>query len=79
MREFNLTEALNGWPICTRDGRKAELVAGNELSMLIVKIEGAKNNSLHYPDGKWRPCKPSSRDLFLCENNNQQKEKGGKQ
>lgn len=80
MREFNLAKALNGWPICTRDGRKAKIRAQYDNGLLLVKIEGMKRHSWHFPDGTWKQlCKPSKRDLFLCENGNQQKEKGGKQ
>lgn len=72
MREFNLSEALKGWPICTRDGRKAEISAQYDNGLLLVKIEGMKRYSWHFPDGTWRLlCNPSRRDLFLCDEDNQ--------
>lgn len=74
MKPFNLEEAMAGKPICTRDGRKARIIATDiksELCPIAVAITdpiyGAEEIKVYTKDGERLIANEDDFDLFMVE------------
>ena len=72
LRPFNLKEAKEGKPVCTRDGRKARIICFDKKAgrPIVVLVEGGDGNGeyvIFCDDGGYYNCKemPDGSDLMM--------------
>lgn len=72
MRNFNLNEAKNGAPICTRDGKPARIICwdkkGNSPIVALIPHEevAVEKIETYTTEGKWSTSYSSSLDLMMA-------------
>ena len=68
MKQFNLEDAKNGCPVCTRDGRKARIICydcKDKYPIIALVDENGQEVSIKYTDNGKYTCQVVDHDLDL--------------